>query len=292
MGDVVLVTGASGLIGARLAPMVRAAGMNAVTHSRADGDIADGMPDVPGVTHVFHLAAKTFVPDSWISPAEFYRTNVLGTVNVLELCRREGASFTLVSSYVYANPPSNPIAETHPVRAINPYSHSKLMAEEIASYYARDFNVRVTIVRPFNIYGPGQASHFLIPKLLEQAISPECDTFTVEDARPKRDYLFVDDLCALLIRLMERGKVGIYNAGSSHSISVGQLAALVNRAAGTSKPVISRENYRPGEVLDVVADISKAKTDVGWEPSMSLEEGLRRTLSHMVGTGVAHGQLA
>jgi len=289
MGDVILVTGASGMIGSRLVPALRARGDTVVTHSQTDGDISGRTPAVEGVRHVFHLAGKSFVPDSWIHPAEFYRVNVQGTVNILELCRREKASLTFISSYVYENPPTIPISESHPVKAFNPYSHSKILAEQVTSYYSTTFGIPVTIVRPFNIYGPGQAAHFLIPKLLEQAIS-DAPALIVEDSRPKRDYLFVDDLCSLLLRLMDAGKCGTYNAGSGYSISVADLAALVDEAAGASKPLISRENYRPGEVMDVVADISKAKNDVGWEPGISLKEGLRQTLLSFQRKEVAHGQ--
>lgn len=105
MADAILVTGATGLIGTSLVRQLRAAGHRVVTLSTADGDISEAMQSVPPVRHVFHLAAKTFVPDSWAHPAEFYRVNVMGAVNVLDYCRRERAGFALVSSYVYANPP-------------------------------------------------------------------------------------------------------------------------------------------------------------------------------------------
>jgi len=289
MGDVILVTGASGMIGSRLVSALRARGDRVITHSRADGDLSEAIPAAEGVRHVFHLAGKSYVPDSWAHPAEFYLVNVQGTVNVLEFCRREKASLTFVSSYVYENPPTIPVSEDHPVKAFNPYSHSKILAEQVTSYYSASFGVPVTIVRPFNIYGPGQAAHFLIPTLLEQAIS-DAPALIVEDARPKRDYLFVDDLCVLLLRLMDARKCGTYNAGSGYSISVADLAALVDEAAGVSKPLISRENYRTGEVMDVVADISKARNDVGWEPGVSLKDGLRQTLLFLPRHEIAHGQ--
>ena len=84
---------------------------------------------------MFHLAARTYVPDSWKRPVEFYQTNVLGTANVLEYCRASGASFTLVSSYMYGRPERFPIPEDHPLHAFNPYGHSKLLAEDLARFY-------------------------------------------------------------------------------------------------------------------------------------------------------------
>ena len=287
MGDGILVTGATGLIGSALVRTFRSAGSQVAAHSSKDGDISESALNFSGIRHVFHLAAKTFVPDSWRDPAGFYKVNFLGTVNTLEFCRREKASFTLVSSYVYGHPRSLPVAENHSVEAFNPYCHSKIMAEEVSRYFADAYQLQVTIVRPFNIYGPGQAVHFLIPTLLRQALLPASEAFVVDDSRPRRDYLFVDDLVELLIRLMNKGAVGTYNAGSGYSVSVQQLAEIINRVAGTSKAVVSRDQNRPGEVLDVVADISKAKADVGWEPKISIEEGLRRTLHSRYDVGTA-----
>ena len=107
-----------------------------------------------------YRSARTFVPDSWSAPLSFYEVNLLGTVNVLEFCRARGASLTLVSSYVYGPPARLPIAEDEPLCAFNPYSHTKILAEETSLYYQRQFGVPVTIVRPFNVYGPGQDADF------------------------------------------------------------------------------------------------------------------------------------
>jgi nucleoside-diphosphate-sugar epimerase len=147
----------------------------------------------------------------------------------------------------------------------------------VSRYFASNYQVPVTIVRPFNVYGPGQAAHFLIPTLLRQALEPGAEAFVVDDGRPKRDYLFVDDLVNLLIRLMERGAAGTYNAGAGYSVGIRDLTETINRVAGTSKPLVSRERSRPDEVLDVVADISKA-AGTGWAPMVTMEEGLRRML--------------
>ena len=116
MDKTVLVSGASGFIGRPLTEKLERAGYSVVRHSEARGDIAScHLSD--GADHVFHLAARTFVPDSWSAPMPFYATNVLGTVNVAEFCRRHGASLTMMSSYVYGRPQFLPISEEHPVEA-------------------------------------------------------------------------------------------------------------------------------------------------------------------------------
>src|SRR5580704_4536876 len=159
----ILVTGADGFIGSRLVSALRALGYVVLSHSRRQGDIKDCHLSFEGVGHVFHLAARTFVPDSWAAPLSFYEANLLGTVNVLEFCRAQAASVTLMSSYVYGPPARLPISEDDPLRAFNPYSHTKILAEQTGLYYQRQFGVPVTIVRPFNIYGPRQDRRFLIP---------------------------------------------------------------------------------------------------------------------------------
>ena len=282
MNSAVLVTGATGFIGRRLVAALKKRGQHVVTHSSRDGDIADCPIGGAGVGHVFHLAARTYVPDSWKDPLAFYKVNVLGTVNVLEYCRRQGASLTLLSSYVYGIPEFLPIPESHPVRPFNPYSHTKIMAEGVSRYFAEAFHIPVTIVRPFNIYGPGQASHFLIPKLLRQAVSVDYPDFLVDDIRPKRDYLFIDDLIALLVTLMDRRITSTFNAGSGYSIGIAEIVKSINSLLQTNKKLISRENIRTSEVLDVFADISKARNETGWHPTVPLEVGLARSLECVV----------
>ena len=277
----ILVIGANGFIGSHLVPALRAAGYLVFTHSTRHGDIRNCTLDFEGIGHVFHLAARTFVPDSWSDPLSFYEVNVLGTVNVLEFCRSHGASLTLVSSYVYGPPARLPISEDEPLRAFNPYSHTKILAEETGLYYQRQFAIPVTIIRPFNVYGPGQDRRFLIPSILWQAIDPGQAAIEVADLNPRRDYIFIADLIDLLVRTAFRREGGVFNAGSGSSWAVGDVIALVNGFLPTPKPVRVEGLARPEEVADVVADISRARREFGWEPRVPLPDGLRLTLTWM-----------
>lgn len=275
----VLVTGASGFIGRHLVQALREDGCNVLTFStRGAGLSPDDFPHQP-VQHVFHLAARTYVPDSWTNPADFYETNVVGSAKVLEFCRERKASVTLVSSYVYGKPSVLPISEEHPIQAFNPYGHSKILAEQIGRFYQTTFGVRVAIVRPFNLFGPYQDSRFLVPALLRQALDPLCQNISVADPRPRRDFLFITDFIRLLLRLRESQTTGTFNAGAGFSVSIEELAETINCLNGTSKPLISRGEPRPDEVFDVVADIGKARRELGWEPEVSLREGLARSLA-------------
>ncbi len=244
----------------------------------AEGRLEHELIAPPGLAHVIHLAGRSYIPESWEHPLAFYETNVLGTLRVLEYCRMNRASLVHVSSYVYGDPQRLPIAEDHPVRATTPYNHSKLMGEESCNFYAQALDVPVLIVRPFNVYGPGQNARFLIPSLIRQILDPETDVVSVADTEPRRDFLFVDDLVDLLIAALESGYKGVVNAGSGESHSVGEVYGLLAHALSSTKPLVSRGERRPGEVMDVVADIRKARERLGWSPSVPLREGLQSTV--------------
>jgi nucleoside-diphosphate-sugar epimerase len=270
----VLVTGADGFAGSYLTAALRREGHTVHGFSRVDGDIANATLDFPGVEHVFHLAARMFVPESWENPRVFYETNVMGTLNVLELCRQRKASLTLISSYVYGPPDHLPVREDDAVRAFNPYSHTKIMAEDMARFYESHRGLSLSIVRPFNLYGPGLDSRFLIPMLVRQFLDPATTEVVVADARPKRDYLYIDDFVQLLMRIMTTAARGVYNAGSGESFSVEEVGRAVRAAASSEKPLRSRNEERPHEVMDVYADISKARKELDWSPSTSIEQGI------------------
>ena len=279
MKPAVLVTGADGFIGKHLVAELESKAYCVRTHTLQDGDIAAGELHCDGVQHVFHLAARSFVPESWTSSADFYRVNILGTVNVLELCRRTGAALTYISSYVYGIPRTQPVAEDHPLQALNPYGHTKILAEETCRFYAQQHGLRICIVRPFNIYGVGQDNRFLIPLLVRQAISETSNVIEVADDRPRRDFLYVTDLVRLLVATLESDKSGAYNAGSGVSVSIAEIVEVLNRLLPTPKKLVSRGESRAQEVFELYADIGKARRELGWAPTVDLAEGLRHLVA-------------
>lgn len=275
----ILVTGSSGFVGSHLAPRLAAEGHEVVPHDLAKGDLAEAPPAASGIHAVIHLAARSAVPESWQDPPAFYRANTLAAAHVLELCRRAGARLVLVSSYVYGHPRYLPIDEDHPLQAFNPYGHSKILAEETARFYAQAFGVPVAIVRPFNLYGPGQRESFLIPTLIRQILDPSRSRIEVLDARPRRDFLYIEDFVDLLARLAASSATGVFNAGSGVSTGIADLAQLLCRLARVTKPLIDFGRPRPDEVLDMVSSIQKAARELGWRPATALEQGLEKTLA-------------
>jgi len=296
MSETILVTGADGFIGQHLVNALRSRGYSVETHSRALGDLAHCALEYVGISHVFHLAGKTFVAESWSDPCSFYQNNVVATANVLEFCRRSGASLTFISSYVYGVPQFIPIPEDHPLQAFNPYSHSKILAEDVCGFYAKHHGIRIAILRPFNIYGPGQGGQFLIPTLVRQALALSSKTIEVADSRPRRDFLYVSDLVAVMLATLSPGIRGTYNAGSGVSTSIQELVAVLNGLGAVQKPLISRGESRSVEILDVAADIRKAECELNWKPQVDLTTGLRLTIEDTLdpascGYGRSAGQL-
>ncbi len=276
----VLITGGTGFLGRHLVERLRAAKIAVLTPSRAEGfDLQrDDLP-LNDVDHVFHLAARTGVVDAWDDPVGFFHTNTHGTVRVLDQCRRHGCSLTYISAYVYGQPQRLPIAETDPVAANNPYAFSKYMAEEACRFFFKNFGVPVTILRPFNVYGPGQTEQFLLTRIAAQAVDRNCQEIVVRDLAPRRDYIFVSDAIDAILASVATTPGSFFNIGSGISHSVADAIQTVCRVAGVTKPYRAIVGAtRPNEIDDVVADISALCAETGWMPRVSFDEGLRQLI--------------
>ena len=210
----VLVTGASGFIGTHVSPRLRAAGHEVFEVRRADGDIAERATwdGCPAADVVVHLAASSFVPDSWASPALFLRTNVIGTVGALEYCRAHRARLVFPSSYIYGDAAELPVPESATLVAKNPYALSKKLAEEACEFFADRFAIPVTILRLFNIYGPGQPNAFLVPTIASQLKA--ATEVRVKDLAPRRDYVYVRDVVEAMMKAVDaRRGYQVHNLG-------------------------------------------------------------------------------
>jgi nucleoside-diphosphate-sugar epimerase len=277
----VLVTGGSGFIGRRLVRFLRGEGVEVLAPGRDTLDVSAGTFPDQSADWVIHLAGRTYVPASWNEPADFYRVNALGTVNVLEYCRRTQARLIYVSGYCYGLPEALPIPETAPLKPNNPYALSKQAAEQACRFFFEYLQTPVMIARPFNIYGPGQPANFLIARIVEQVIDPAAAAIVVEDGAPRRDYVHLDDVVSAIESLRRNPKPGAtFNIGSGASHSVAEVAELACRAVHAKKPFVSRDNRRANDIPDVVADITAIRIATGWTPSIALYDGLRDVVAH------------
>lgn len=278
----ILITGASGFIGRALASRLKALGRDVTPVDSTDGDIANRETLVKfaqqDIAHVFHLAGKTFVPDSWDDPQAFCRTNVLGTVNVLEFCRKQCSPMTYVSAYVYGHPDCLPMKEDSAIRPSNPYALTKRLAEEICEFYASAYDLPVTTIRPFNVYGIGQADFFLIPTIISQTMDAG-EKIVVKDLAPRRDYVYLEDLVTALLATLDKPYgYRVYNIGSGVSLSVQEVIDAIQDIADTHKEIVCDNAARTNELMDVVADISKAGNELGWHPGFSFHAGIGKII--------------
>jgi GDP-4-dehydro-6-deoxy-D-mannose reductase len=271
----VLVTGASGFIGQALVRQLQTDGQKVLKLDRHNGDVTETATwaKLPKAKSVIHLAGKSFVPSSWNDSGEFLKTNVLGTGKALDFCRQHGANLVLASTYIYGQPQQLPVSESHPVRPNTPYALSKRLAEELCEFASAHQDVSTTILRLFNIYGPGQRREFLIPTILDQIRTGQ--EIKLKDLSPRRDYVFLNDVVTAL-QLAASGKAGhaIINIGSGRSYAVAEIVEVMQRVAGTKLPVISENQQRVQEINDVVADITYAKSLLGWEPKWAFVDGI------------------
>jgi UDP-glucose 4-epimerase len=286
-GKRVLVTGSSGFIGKYLVDELKRQDADVLTLAEHDGrriDIRD-QQRVKGITNeirnidiVYHLAAITSVPFSFENPGETYEVNVLGTLNILELCRLCNAeSIVFASSYVYGQPQYMPIDEEHPLQPTNPYARSKILGEELCRAYNTDFGLKCIILRPFNIYGVGQNKNFLIPSIIAQLRYGKIE---LKDPDPKRDFIYISDVIDAYIKAGEfNGDFDVFNIGYGKSYSVKEITGKIVQLYGKDVKINYKNERRKNEIMDTVADIRKAKEKLGWEPSVDIDAGLKSMLA-------------
>ncbi len=254
----------------------------------ARGDIRD--PDFLG-SHlgegdvVFHLAALISIPYSYERPRDCVDTNVLGTLNMLEACRKARVRRLVhtSTSEVFGTAAYVPIDEKHPIQTQSPYAASKHAADKLVQSYVCSFGVPAVILRPFNTYGPRQSPRAVIAAIIQQALSAR--RIYLGNLAPRRDFTFVDDTVAGFLAAAEADDSAIgaeINLGTGHDISIGEIAAMIRDSIDVNIPIESDSvRLRPeaSEVMRLLSDNSLARRLLGWSPRVPLEEGLARTIA-------------
>lgn len=313
-GRKVLVTGAEGFIGSALVDLLveQGAEVRAFVHYKPyaekgnlarylvpdspvemiSGDVRDAgrvMDAVAGCDTVFHLAALIGIPYSYDSPGAYVQTNVVGTENIAEACRRHAVRRLVhtSTSEVYGTALTAPIAEDHPLQPQSPYSASKIGADMMALSHWHAFELPVTVVRPFNTYGPRQSARAVIPTILAQLHSG-ARRLKLGSLTPTRDFTFVTDTAAGFLAMADcdRALGQVVNLGSGRETSIGALAqALIEASGSTAEVEVDPARLRPSgsEVERLLSDNSRAREWASWEPRVSLTEGLARTSEWVAG---------
>jgi nucleoside-diphosphate-sugar epimerase len=151
------------------------------------------------------------------------------------------------------------------------------MAEELCLLYLHEFRVQVCIIRPFNIYGPNQPKHFIIPEIIQKILDPNAISLNIKDTKPKRDFLYLDDFISALLLSINAPRE-IFNVGSGKSVSVKEIIEFVFEITGKKKKVRETGIQRPNEIYDLYADIKRYQK-LGWAPSIDIQEGLERCIN-------------
>lgn len=307
-GRRVVITGAGGFIGSHLVERLLARGCRVIAfvryNSRSDdgflevlacttsdlevvrGDVRD-LDTITGVVDgadiVFHLAALVGIPYSYVHVGEVVGVNVIGTLNVLTAAKERGVLRVVVASTseVYGSAQFVPMPETHPKSPQSPYAASKVASDALTRSFHAAFDLPVSVVRPFNTYGPRQSDRAIIPTIISQALVG--DEVVLGNLTPRRDFTFVTDTADGFVKVAESDDtIGAeLNLGTGTDISVGELAERVGALLGKELQVReSAERVRPAasEVDRLVSDNRRVRELARWEPEVSLDEGLERTI--------------
>jgi NAD dependent epimerase/dehydratase len=233
---------------------------------------------------VFHLAALIAIPYSYTSPSSYIKTNIEGTLNLLQTAQGHKVEKVIhtSTSEVYGTAQYVPIDEKHPLQAQSPYSASKIGADMIAESFYRSFDLPVTTVRPFNTYGPRQSARAVIPTLIVQML--KSDKIQLGSLHPVRDFTYVTDTVEGFIKAAEADAINgeVLNLGTANGITIGKLAEKMMKMLGKGVAIECEEKrVRPSksEVNRLICNNQKAKALTGWEPKVGLDEGLEKTIN-------------
>ncbi len=306
-GCKVLVTGAGGFIGSHLAEALYKSGarVRALVHYNALGHIGwladsparetievlagdlcdrDSVAEaVAGMEVVFHLGALIAIPYSYHAPLSYVRTNVEGTLNVLQACRQHRIRRLVhtSTSEVYGTAQRVPIDESHPLQGQSPYAASKIGADKLVEAFHLSYGVPVVTVRPFNTFGPRQSARAVVPTIISQLATGT--RVSLGNVEPTRDLNYVDNTVDGFLRagLGENATGGTFNLGSGREISIRDLVHLIAGIMDVRAEIeLVQARQRPAgsEVERLVADAARARQVLGWSPAVSLEDGIARTI--------------
>ena len=271
-----IVSGSNGFLGGHVCKILEKRRIDVIPLDITNGfdlSLPESFEKLPQVEHFIHLANLVYVPMSYEKPYMFYRINYMSTLNALEYCRKNNAHLIYASSYIYGAPQYLPVDENHPICPFNPYAQTKVICEKMCEGYHRDFNVKASILRPFNLYGTGQNGKLLIPEIIGQ-LKEGKNQIQLKAASPRRDYINVVDVAeAFVACINDANDYGVYNVCSGESISVREITELINKHLKNKVEFIFSSSDRPNEVDESRGTCEKLRS-IGWRPTISFEEGI------------------
>ncbi len=276
----VAVAGSDGFVGKHICEQLEAKGHEVVRIDIVRGfDLCERtiIEKIEPIDCFIQLANLVYVPGSYAEPEKYYRINYLTTLNALEICRKYSARLVYASSYIYGPPQYLPVDESHPICPFNPYAQTKLICEKLCEGYHRDFKVKVSILRPFNIYGVGQKGKLLIPEIMGQLKEGKA-VIELKASSPRRDYINVVDVAGAFVACAEDiNDFNIYNVCSGESVSVRELTEVINKYLRKKVQFTFSEVARPNEVDESRGSCARLES-IGWRHTITLNEGIKKLL--------------
>lgn len=308
-GKEVLVTGGCGFIGSEVTKQLSTLGAKVTVVDNfssgkkeyirdlsnvnlIEGDLTDEdtlKSVVPNKEFVIHMAALPFIPDSYYYPRDFFEVNVNATISLASLAANKVERFVYVSSSeVYGSARYTPMDENHPLIPQSTYSVSKLAAERVVYTIHKEHGLPAVVIRPFNSFGPNITQPYIIPEIITQLIDGSTEV-KLGNINSKRDFTFVSDTArAIISSLVAEGIDGeTINIGSERAITIKGLVKLI--AGILSKDfsiIVDPSRFRPSDVETLICDYSKAFRLLGWQPTVSMKEGLEITVGWAVKNGI------
>ena len=276
----ILITGAHGFIGFWLSRRLSYEnGIKVVTNSRTDGDTTSPLfwSKLGKFDCVIHLADKNDINESWSCPNDFAVSNASSITNAIQYCAKNKSRLIYPSSFLYKQNGHAAYNEDCELKAYNPYACSKIYSENLISIFRDTGFLDAYIIRLFNVYGPMQKSSFLIPEIISQLKNG--NGIYLRDLNPIRDYIYIEDVTEVIYKLLHyTGLKNVFNVGSGVGHSVYEVAEAINELSGKNCSINSSKKRRKNEINSAIADISRIKEELKFQPKYSLKDGLALTL--------------
>ena len=271
----ILISGASGFVGKHLTSELDKTDFEIFDRSKKKINELNSWVKYGKKDILIFLSGKTSISESWENPYETYNANTKALHIALEYCLKFKVKLIFFSSFIYKINEFGVYKETDETKPYNPYALSKISSENLVKFYVSNFNLDAVILRPFNIYGPGQKNSFIISHIFHQL--QKGNTIHLKSTEPVRDYIFVKDIIKALILVIKKPFYGlkIYNLSTGKGTSVNELVELISKITKKKLYVKLLEENEKINVNKAVGDNSSFKKDYGWEPTFSLKKGIK-----------------
>ena len=313
MNNKTLVTGGAGFIGSTLVRKLVDANYHVTVLDDLSTGLAENLPKTDKLKlikgdvrdfnlvsrairhnpYVVHLAAQAFIPFSYQMPLQVAEINAIGSINILKACRDHKVKrlVHISSSEVYGSAQYVPMNEKHPLEPYSTYSVAKAAADLWAQTFFWEHNLPVVILRPFNTFGPRESLPYFIPEMIRQCLKEP--TIHVGNLETSRDFTYVEDTVTAMVNALETENIEgeIINIGSSQTHKMKDILTLIKQETGTEEKQVAldKNRLRPRDIQTLIADNTKARKTLGWTPTITFEEGIRKTLQWYINHGQTWG---